>query len=332
MANYNRITVNDKVVIDLTQDTITKEKVPSGLTFHDKSGAKQTGTMTAQGEKTVIPSTSTQTAVPSGVYTTGAITVAPIPSDYIIPNGTLDITENGTYNVTEYASVSVNVESGGGGSSEDLNAILTEQENLIAELQETLRNKMAERDSDLPEGYHQVDFIEFNGKQLVDLKILGNQDTRIRTSFTWGSATQNHIFGCASPDNKASITSFMNGSWRFGDQSFTKSITKNSNILPYEVLMDKTTIGVTGSISTCGDVNEFETISTLLLGGARNSEGGMPNGGIIGRIFYFKLWGGDILILDLIPVTNGTVYRFWDRVSRIFFDSMTDTPLEGGNL
>ena len=44
-----------------------------------KSATKQ---LTVQAAKTVTPSTSSQTAVNSGVYTTGAITVAAIPSSY----------------------------------------------------------------------------------------------------------------------------------------------------------------------------------------------------------------------------------------------------------
>ena len=44
-----------------------------------KSGTKQ---LTTQAAKTVTPSTSEQTAVASGVYTTGAVKVAAIPSDY----------------------------------------------------------------------------------------------------------------------------------------------------------------------------------------------------------------------------------------------------------
>lgn len=45
-----------------------------------KSGTKQ---LTTQAAKTVTPTKSAQTAVSSGVYTTGAITVAAIPSEYI---------------------------------------------------------------------------------------------------------------------------------------------------------------------------------------------------------------------------------------------------------
>ena len=50
-----------------------------------KSATKQ---LTTQAAKTITPSTSSQTAVASGVYTTGAITVAAIPSDYVKPSAT----------------------------------------------------------------------------------------------------------------------------------------------------------------------------------------------------------------------------------------------------
>lgn len=76
-----------------------------------------TASIPTQAAKTVTPTTSSQTAVTSGTYTTGAITVAAIPSSYIQPSGNLEITENGTdIDVKNYATVSVNV-AGSGGSS-----------------------------------------------------------------------------------------------------------------------------------------------------------------------------------------------------------------------
>ena len=71
-----------------------------------KFGTKQ---LTTQAAKTITPSTSSQTAVNSGVYTTGKVTVNPIPSNYIVPSGTKTITTNGTHDVKSYASATVSV-------------------------------------------------------------------------------------------------------------------------------------------------------------------------------------------------------------------------------
>lgn len=86
-----------------------------------KSGTKQ---LTTQAAKTVTPTKSEQTAVPAGVYTTGAVKVAKIPDSYIQPSGTKSITENGTHDVKSYASVEVNVAGSGGGSAVEYEEIV----------------------------------------------------------------------------------------------------------------------------------------------------------------------------------------------------------------
>jgi hypothetical protein len=124
----------------------------------------------------------------------------------------------------------------------------------------------------------------------------------------------------------------MNGSWRFGNKSATKTFSNKNPMLPYSALVNKTTISITNGATSISGVNAFETVGTLLLGGARDSDGTLPSVGIVGKVYFFAIWQGEELVLKLVPVTDGTVFRFYDMVSKIFFDSITDTPLDGGNL
>ena len=61
------------------------------------------------GSYTVTPSEETQTLATSGKTLERNVTVNPIPEQYIVPTGTLEITENGETDVTEYAAVDVDV-------------------------------------------------------------------------------------------------------------------------------------------------------------------------------------------------------------------------------
>lgn len=72
------------------------------------TGAKSVQ-LSTEDAKTITPSESQQTAVAAGKYTTGAIIVDPIPSEYVIPTGTKDISANGTVSVSGFASANVAV-------------------------------------------------------------------------------------------------------------------------------------------------------------------------------------------------------------------------------
>jgi hypothetical protein len=186
-------------------------------------------------------------------------------------------------------------------------------------------------DSDLPSGYRRADYIQFDGTQTVDTGIIGNQNTKIKLAFTREKSTQHYLYGVASSDNTASVTAYLGGSWRFGNKSATKNPTTNADMI-YSGLIHKNTVTITGSASAISGVNEFETVGTLLLGSCRGSNGELGSPQFEGKIFFFSMWSGDEQVLKLIPVTDGSTYRFFDMVSKTFFDSITETPLAGGDL
>ena len=66
--------------------------------------------------KSVSPSSATQNVTPDSGKFLSKVTVDPIPSEYVVPSGTLTITMNGTHDVKNYASATVEV--AGSGSSE----------------------------------------------------------------------------------------------------------------------------------------------------------------------------------------------------------------------
>lgn len=184
---------------------------------------------------------------------------------------------------------------------------------------------------DLPAGYRRVDYIQFNGTQTVDTGIVCNQNTKIQLAFTRERSTQHYLFGVASSGNTASVTAYMGGSWRFGNKSASKVPTTNADMI-YSGLIHKTTVTITGSESAISSVNNFETVGSLLLGACRNSNGTVGAAQFIGKILFFAIWQGEEQVLKLVPVTDGTAYRFWDAIGQKFHDSITDTPLSGGNL
>lgn len=98
--NVNKVVYNGTTLIDLTSDTVTPEKILSGFTAHDKSGAVITGTSTLDSDTSddtaaVAEILIGKTAHARGVQLTGTMpnngavagTISTVAGEYTVPQG-----------------------------------------------------------------------------------------------------------------------------------------------------------------------------------------------------------------------------------------------------
>lgn len=186
--------------------------------------------------------------------------------------------------------------------------------------------------TELPTGYYRTDYIQFTSEQVIDTGVIFNKNTKLEVVFTREKSSQHYLLGVSSSDNTASVTAYLGGNWRFGNKAYTKSPLTNENMI-YTAILDATQITITGSQTALTGVNEFETIGSLLVGTCRSNSGAVASPTYTGKIFFLMIWQDEELVLRLVPVVSADgEYRFFDMVSKTFFDSITDTPLKGGIL
>lgn len=103
--SVNKVYLGDRVLIDLTQDTVKPNNLEKGKTAHDSSGSIITGTLE-------LPSGTLQ-ITENGTFTVkqyeNVVINVPIPEGYIKPSGNLQISSNGEYTVTTFDKAIVDV-------------------------------------------------------------------------------------------------------------------------------------------------------------------------------------------------------------------------------
>lgn len=177
-----------------------------------------------------------------------------------------------------------------------------------------------------------ADYIEFTGAQGVNTGIgisYGNTSVEIQCQVTGDYSTVQIIAG-AGTGGARWLGNVQNGYYGVGETtaserlnvtSATKTIITTSYTHPNYYTITLT--DGTGSGSTTSTSSAFMPIQ---IGYGRP---GNPYYAKV-KIWYVKIYNGNNLVRDLIPVTKGGVGYFYDNVTGLLFGSVTETPLIAG--
>lgn len=164
-----------------------------------------------------------------------------------------------------------------------------------------------------------LEYIQFNKDMVFDTGIICTEATKIETKITREDSNAAYFYGARNSANTASVTAYMSssGAWRFGNTYKNFTLTTNKE---YTVVVDKSGITMNGTKNSyVATVKAFTANASLIIGSSRSTAGALASAQFIGKVFYFRMYSGDTLLIDWVPAQRSDgVYGFWDNVSNIF--------------
>lgn len=168
------------------------------------------------------------------------------------------------------------------------------------------------------------EYLMFNANMVFDTGVCCTQNTTIDVRFTNESSGARYLYGARTTNNTASITAYLtsSGAWRFGN-TYRNFTTKNSTDI-HNVVVSKDGIQYDGNSYKYGStVKTFTCPWTLTVGSARTTSGAKTAAQFIGKLYHFRMYDGDELILDWIPCVKADGSRgLYDQVTGTFVAPM----------
>ena len=172
-----------------------------------------------------------------------------------------------------------------------------------------------------PAGYEILDYLDFKNDKVFDTGFYSNETTSVEVLFRrTDTASAEYLFGVTSTSNSR-FTAYLtsSGYWRHG--AAYASITIKDKLLHYgNVTPKKTFVDNTSKTFT---VAAYTSPFTIPVGGYKPATG-VATADYQGHIYYFRMWHGDEVVVDLIPckrLSDG-VEGFWDCVTQTFIESL----------
>lgn len=167
----------------------------------------------------------------------------------------------------------------------------------------------------------EVEYLESTGTQYIDTGIYGSNNSKVEVDLQLLELGESKaVFGCYSATNIGLYLYQAGGSsvgkWQFGFGWNANNGTTDTN--RHFFVFDNFKVKIDGTIILSVTPRNFTTTHTLLMFNMHNNSGGIYSATGM-RLFSCKLYNGDTLVRDLIPVRVGTVGYMYDKVSGKLF-------------
>lgn len=198
-------------------------------------------------------------------------------------------------------------------------------------MSETLinQNQIADSGGGIPSKYTVANYIQSNGKAILNTKIKPDKTTVIQAKFIYSHTGGDTFIGGQNYDNNTCLRFFVSGDVTYldyGNESnriYTGDAVKSTSVTyEYELgnnyikdLSNNTTI-ISGSTANFNQLSFDIKVFT-------ESD--------YGKLLYLKIYKGGNLVRDYVPVldTTDNIYGVYDKVAQNFSPSMTDTNFTG---
>lgn len=196
-------------------------------------------------------------------------------------------------------------------------------------MSETLINQNQIAEGGIPSKYAVANYIQSNGKAILNTKIKPDKTTVIQAKFIYSHSGGDTFIGGINYDNNTCLRFFTEGSTTYLDYgnednriSTEGGVISTSATYEYEIgnryiknLSNNTTIVSSSSVN-------FNQLSFDIKVFTESD---------YGKLLYLKIYKGGNLVRDYVPVldTTDNIYGVYDKVAQNFSPSMTDTNFTG---
>lgn len=172
-----------------------------------------------------------------------------------------------------------------------------------------------------------MEYLESTGTQYIDTGFKANTTTtRLDIGLSITDISASHaLFGSRNTANSADATACnafclttgtFRWDWAVGSSSATSDVTIGNK---YDVSITRGNLTVNGSTTTYTNTGSINQNYNFLLFNFSNGSATPYPTGMVGRIYYAKLYSNNVLVRDFVPVRVGTTGYMYDRVTGRLF-------------